>query len=69
MIETNQNGKYANWWIVYEYLSICLYEEYKQRIDWCNTTIGVEDKDWKAEWNRYLFKNKEDAMLFELTWI
>lgn len=51
----------------YKYYVVC--EVYHQQIyDWCNTNIGVKDNDWKPEWGGYAFKNKEDAIAFELTW-
>jgi len=41
--------------------------------DWCTESIGAYNKAWYHEWCylgtwRYFFKNKQDLILFKLTW-
>lgn len=36
---------------------------------WCTQYVGEQDKDWRyLAMNMWLFKNKEDAILFKMTW-
>lgn len=65
MIEIKHVHKYIGWWVVI-FDSLNAYEYYYID-DWCYDNIGEKYKLWYKTISGWGFKNKEDAMLFELT--
>lgn len=64
----HNSEKYGIWWQV-ELIGIDHRFGVIEIEKWCNNNLGQRFVNWRSPMrDRYWFKSKEDATLFELTW-